>query len=124
MDVDDLSIRADKTEVHTVRPDFFRRNIDLRHDDTSFRSAFRVGRGCFEETVAFIEGKCPTYYNGNPNSRRKNRRFFLKEKVALVLYYLGSRGSLKNACQTFGDSMATCSRALTKINKKKTHFVL
>ncbi|KAE9267142.1 hypothetical protein PF001_g30201 [Phytophthora fragariae] len=78
--VDGRSMRAESKAVHTVRTNFFRKNDDQRQHDVSFRSAFRVGRGCFEALVAFIESKWSTYYKGNPNSTGGNRKFFSNGK--------------------------------------------
>lgn len=49
--------------------------------------------------MVFIEAKWPIYYKGGPNFLGKNRAFLLREKVAFVFCYLGSRGSLET-CTT------------------------
>lgn len=66
LEIDSRSIPSDKEIQRTVPTTFFQDNYALRKDDSSFRSAFRVDRGCFERLCTFVALKWPHYYNSDP----------------------------------------------------------
>lgn len=115
LEIDGRSIPSDREIQRTVPTTFFQDNYALREDDSSFRSAFRVGRGCVERLCTFVTLKWPHYYNSNPDAPGRNRKFSLRQKVAITLSFLGSRGSMENVAQKFGASKATVSRAVKSI---------
>lgn len=81
----------------------------------SFRTAFRIGRGCFDLLCGFIDAKWLMYYATKTYKQGRNQKNCLKEKVAITLCYFGSRGSMEEVSLRFGVSKSTVSRAITQI---------
>lgn len=79
----------EEPEKQIINTNFFHNIYNENMSDAAFRSAFRMGRQCFDHLVCFLEDALTKHTVMQDQARCK---YPLKIKLAIVLSYLGPQG--------------------------------
>ncbi|KAH9161459.1 hypothetical protein LEN26_001397 [Aphanomyces euteiches] len=114
LETDGRANRHENTNVRTLHKDYFQIMYSSA-TDYAFCRAFRMSRRCFEDLRQYLESVLPKYFKKPATPRRLNNKYPFAMKLAMVLSYLGSMGTMTEISDKYGVSIATLSRAVTSI---------